>query len=57
MEKGKTRLKEISEKCGLTESCVNHHMKLLFKQKVVSSAAVGRGNRWTLTPYGQKRLG
>jgi predicted transcriptional regulator len=57
MEKGKTRIIEISEKAGLTESCVSHHLKLLFRQKVVSSATVGRGNRWTLTKYGQEKLG
>ena len=26
MEKGKTRVIEISEKAGLTESCVGHHL-------------------------------
>jgi len=57
MEKGKTRIVEICEKAGLTESCVSHHMRLLLKQRVVSSAAVGRGNRWTLTKYGQEKLG
>jgi predicted transcriptional regulator len=57
MEKGKTRVIEISEKAGLTESCVSHHLKLLLKQRVVSSAAAGRGNRWTLTKYGQEKLG
>ncbi len=57
MEKGKTRIIEISEKAGLTESCVSHHLRLLLKQRVASSAAVGRGNRWTLTKYGQEKLG
>ncbi len=57
MEKGKTRVIEISEKAGLTEGCVSHHLKLLLKQRVVSSAAVGRGNRWILTKYGQEKLG
>jgi predicted ArsR family transcriptional regulator len=57
MEEGKIRLIEISEKSGLKEGCVSHHLKLLLKQKVVSSATVGRGNRWTLTHYGQERLG
>lgn len=57
LEKGKVRLIEISEKSGLTESCVSHHLKLLLKQRVVSSVAVGRSNRWTLTRYGQERLG
>jgi len=57
MEKGKTRIIEISEKTGLTESCVSHHLRLLLKQRVVSAAAVGRGNRWTLTKYGQEKLG
>ncbi len=57
MEKGKTRTVDISERSGLTESCVSHHLKLLLKQRVVSSAPVGRGNRWTLTKYGQERLG
>jgi len=57
MEKGKTRIIEISEKSGLTESCVSHHLKLLLKQKVVSSTAIGRGNKWTLTKYGQEKLG
>ena len=56
MEEGKTRLIEISEKSGLTESCVSHHLKLLRKQKVVSSSTLGRGNRWVLTRYGQERL-
>jgi len=57
MEKGRTRIIEISEKTGLTESCVSHHLRLLLKQRVVSAAAVGRGNRWTLTKYGQEKLG
>ena len=57
MEKGKTRIVEISEKTGLSERCVSHHLRLLLKQKVVSSVAVGRGNRWTLTKYGQEKLG
>lgn len=57
MEKGKTRINEISEKTGLTESCVSYHLRLLLRQRVVSSAAVGRGNRWTLTKYGQEKLG
>jgi len=57
MEKGKTRIVEISEKAGLTESCVSHHLRLLHKQKVVSSTSIGRGNRWTLTKYGQEKLG
>ncbi len=57
MEKGKTRINEISEKTGLTESCVSHHLRLLLRQRVVSSVAVGRGNRWSLTKYGQEKLG
>jgi predicted transcriptional regulator len=57
MEKGKTRIIEISEKAGLTESCVSHHLKLLLRQKVVSSTPIGRGNRWILTKYGQEKLG
>jgi predicted transcriptional regulator len=57
LEKGRTRVVEISEKAGLTESCVSHHLRLLLKQRVVASAAVGRGNRWTLTKYGQEKLG
>jgi predicted transcriptional regulator len=56
MERGKTRIAEISEKSGLSESCVNHHLRLLQKQKVVVSASVGRSYRWTLTKYGQERL-
>jgi len=57
MEKGKTRINEINEKTGLTESCVSHHLRLLLRQRVVSSVAVGRGNRWSLTKYGQEKLG
>jgi predicted transcriptional regulator len=57
MEKGKTRINEISEKTGLTEGCVSHHLRLLLRQRVVFSAAVGRGSRWTLTKYGQEKLG
>jgi len=57
MEKERTRIIEISEKTGLTESCVSHHLRLLLKQRVVSAVAVGRGNRWTLTKYGQEKLG
>ncbi len=57
MEKGKTRVVEISERADLTEGRVSHHLRLLLKQRVVSSAAVGRGNRWTLTKYGQEKLG
>ncbi len=57
IEKGKTRIPEISEKAGLSQSNVNHHLRLLLRQRVVSSAAVGRGNRWTLTKYGQEKLG
>jgi predicted transcriptional regulator len=56
MEKGKTRIIEISEKADLTESCVSHHLRLLLKQRVVSSSAAGRKNRWTLTKYGQEKL-
>jgi len=56
MEKGKTRINEISEKAGLTESCVSHHLRLLLKQRVVSATATGRGNRWALTKYGQEKL-
>ena len=56
MEKGKSRINEIGEKAGLTESCVSHHLRLLLKQRVVSAAAVGRGNRWSLTKYGQEKL-
>jgi predicted transcriptional regulator len=56
MEKGKTRIIEISERAGLTESCVSHHLRLLRRQRVVSSATVGRGNWWTLTKYGQEKL-
>ena len=56
MEKGKNSIPEISEKAGLSQSCVGHHLKLLLKQRVVNVAQLGRAGRWTLTKYGQEKL-
>jgi predicted transcriptional regulator len=57
MEKGKNNIPEISEKAGLSQSCVGYHLKLLLKQRVVGAAKpTGRTGRWTLTKYGQEKL-
>ena len=56
MEKGKSNISEISEKAGLSQSCVGYHLKLLLKQRVVTVAQSGRAGRWTLTKYGQEKL-
>jgi len=56
MEKGKNNIPEISEKAGLSQSCVGHHLRLLLKQRVVTVAQSGRVGRWTLTKYGQEKL-
>jgi len=56
MEKGKNNIPEISEKAGLSQSCVGHHLKLLLKQRVVTASQSGRVGRWTLTKYGQEKL-
>lgn len=56
MEKGKNSVPEISEKAGLSQSCVGYHLKLLLKQRVVNSSQSGRVGRWTLTKYGQEKL-
>lgn len=56
MEKGKNNIPEISEKAGLSQSCVGHHLRLLLKQRVVAVAQSGRAGRWTLTKYGQEKL-
>jgi DNA-binding transcriptional ArsR family regulator len=56
MEKGKNNVTEISEKAGLSQSCVGHHLRLLLKQRVVTVAQSGRVGRWTLTKYGQEKL-
>lgn len=56
MEEGKNNIPEISEKAGLSKSCVGYHLKLLLKQKVVNSSQSGRVGRWTLTKYGQEKL-
>jgi len=56
MEKGKNSIPEISEKAGLSQSCVGHHLRLLLKQRVVAVAQSGRAGRWTLTKYGQEKL-
>ena len=56
MEKGKNSIPDISEKAGLSQSCVGHHLRLLLKQKVVTVAQSGRAGRWTLTKYGQEKL-
>jgi predicted transcriptional regulator len=56
MEKGKTHIRDISEKTGLSTSCVGYHLKLLQKQRVVTMVQSGRAGRWTLTKYGQEKL-
>jgi predicted transcriptional regulator len=56
MEKGKTNIREISEKAGLSASCVGYHLKLLLKNRVVTVSETGRTHRWTLTKYGQEKL-
>jgi predicted transcriptional regulator len=56
MEKGKTHIREISEKSGLSASCVAYHLKLLLKKKIVVMVQSGRVGRWTLTKYGQEKL-
>jgi predicted transcriptional regulator len=56
MEKGKNNIPEISEKAGLSQSCVGHHLRLLLRQKVVTVTQSGRAGRWTLTKYGQEKL-
>jgi predicted transcriptional regulator len=56
MEKGKNNIQDISEKAGLGPACVNYHLKLLLKQRVVTMAKSGRAGRWTLTRYGQEKL-
>lgn len=56
MEKGKTYIREIGEKAGLSPSCVGYHLRLLRKQGVVSVTESGRAGRWTLTKYGQEKL-
>jgi len=56
MEKGKDNIPEISEKAGLSQSCVGYHLKLLLKQRVVTSSQSGRIGRWKLTKYGQEKL-
>jgi predicted transcriptional regulator len=56
IERGKNNIPEISEKAGLSQSCVGYHLKLLLKQRVVGVAHSGRAGRWTLTKYGQEKL-
>jgi predicted transcriptional regulator len=56
MERGKNNILEISEKTGLSQSCVGYHLKLLLKQRVVTVVQLGRVGRWTLTKYGQEKL-
>ena len=56
MEKGRNNIPEISEKAGLSQSCVGYHLKLLLKHRVVVVNQSGRAGRWTLTKYGQERL-
>ena len=56
IEKGTNNIPEISDKAGLSRSCVGYHLKLLLKQKVVNSSQSGRLGRWTLTKYGQEKL-
>jgi predicted transcriptional regulator len=56
MEKGKNNVTEISEKAGLSQSCIGYHLRLLLKQRVVTVAQSGRVGRWTLTKYGQEKL-
>ncbi len=56
MEQGKKKIQEISEKTGLSDSCVGYHLKLLLKQRVVTVTPTGRVGRWSLTKYGQEKL-
>jgi predicted transcriptional regulator len=56
MEKGKNNVTEISERAGLSQSCVGYHLRLLLKQRVVTVAQSGRAGKWTLTKYGQEKL-
>ncbi len=56
MEKGRNNIPEISEKAGLSQSCVGYHLKLLLKHRVVAVNQSGRAGRWTLTKYGQEKL-
>lgn len=56
MEKGKTQIRDIGEKAGLSPSCVGYHLKLLKKRKIVSMTELGRSGRWSLTKYGQEKL-
>lgn len=56
IEKGKNNIPEISEKAGLSQSVVGHHLKLLLRQRVVNASHSGRIGRWTLTKYGQEKL-
>ena len=57
MEAGKTTVSSISEKAKLGSACVSYHLKLMLHQKVVHVVQVGREGRWTLTKYGQEKLG
>jgi predicted transcriptional regulator len=56
MEQGQHRISEISQKTGLSNSCIGYHLLLLKKHRTVSSSHVGRENRWSLTKYGQEKL-
>ena len=56
MEQGRKKVPEISEKTGLSNSCVGYHLKLLLKQRVVTVTPTGRAGLWNLTKYGQEKL-
>src|SRR5205809_6473052 len=56
MQKAKNNIPEISEKAGLSQSCVGYHLKLLLKHRVVAVNHSGRAVRWTLTRYGHEKL-
>ena len=56
MEQGRKKVPEISEKTGLSNSCVSYHLKLLLKQRVVTVTPTGRAGLWNLTKYGQEKL-
>jgi predicted transcriptional regulator len=56
MEKGKTHVREIGERAGLSTGCVGYHLKLLRKQRVVLVTETSKAARWTLTKYGQEKL-
>ena len=56
MEKGKTNIRDMSEKARISQGCVGYHLRLLLKQKVVAMSQSGRVGRWTLTKYGQEKL-